>query len=207
MNDETVLRVKALSKSFGGKPILDGIDIRLGPGDRLGLSGPNGSGKTTLLRCLSGTVAPDEGTVDIGGFPGGSVAARSLTGVALAHEKAFYQRLSGLQNLSFYATLRWRTTREARADIQSLVEELEIGHFVRDRVDRYSSGMLQQLGLARSLTAGPALLILDEPTRSLDSDAMDRMWDAIDRRPELSIVLASHRQSDLDRCPLRIDLS
>jgi ABC-2 type transport system ATP-binding protein len=202
-----VLEIRSLAKAFGSTRVLEDIDVRLGAGERLGLSGPNGSGKTTLLRCIAGTVAPSAGTVTVAGHPGGSLAARAATGGALAHEKAFYQRLSGLQNLRFYAALRASGEGAARAEVDSLVGELELTDFVRERVDRYSSGMYQQLGLARALLGKPKLIVLDEPTRSLDSGAVERFWAALDRRPDLCIVIASHRGRDLERCSRRIDLS
>lgn len=207
MDDTSVLEVRALEKAFGHKQVLRDIEVRLCAGERLGLSGPNGSGKTTLLRCVAGTVTPDGGTVTVAGYPGGSAAARSLTGGALAHEKSFYQRLSGRQNLLFYATLRTKSDRAARREVDELVDELQLTPFIRERVDRYSSGMIQQLVVARALLSGPVLLLLDEPTRSLDADAVTRLWGALDRRSDACVVIASHRDSDLDRCSLRIDLS
>jgi len=207
MDGPGVLDVEGLTKAFGEKRVLEGVTARLRAGDRLGLSGPNGSGKTTLLRCIAGTVTPSAGTVTIAGHPAGSMAARGVTGGALAHERAFYQRLSGLENLLFYASLRVSGERDARASVASLVEELELADFVKERVDRYSSGMFQQLGLARALLGEPRLLILDEPTRSLDTGAVERLWAALDRRPNVSVVMASHRTSDLDRCSQRMDLS
>lgn len=201
------LEVLDLGKAFGPKTVLSDIRMRLGPGDRMGLSGPNGSGKTTLLRCIAGTVTPTTGAVTVDGHPGGSLAARARTGVATAHETAFYQRLTGLRNLLFYASLRASSASEARREVDALVEELEIGSFVRERVDRYSSGMSQQLAVARALLGEPALLILDEPTRSLDADAEERFWRTIDARPEVTLVIATHQKSDLARCSHRIDLS
>lgn len=206
IGETPALHAEKVGKRFGHREVLSGIDATLQPGDRLGLSGPNGSGKTTLLRCVAGTLTPTTGTVAIGGHRADSVAARSLTGGALAHEGAFYQRLSGYQNLMFYASLRSSGARAARANVESLVGELEIEAFVGERVSRYSSGMLQQLGLARALLGEPALLVLDEPTRSLDEAAVARFWNAIDRRPHAAVVMASHRQSDLDRCGQRIEL-
>ena len=204
--DPAALEVEGLEKSFGTKRVLNGVDATLRTGERLGLSGPNGSGKTTLLRCIAGTIAPDSGSVRVAGFPGGSTEAAAAIGVTLAQDKAFYLRLSGLNNLRFYASLRWKTRRQAHADVAALVEELEIGAFVRERASKYSSGMMQQLGLARALVGKPALLLLDEPTRSLDHDAIGRLWRALDRRPEVTVVMASHRRSDLERCDRHLEL-
>lgn len=207
MAEEPVLDIRSLNKRFGDKHVLRDIEIALHPGDRLALSGPNGSGKTTLLRCIAGTLTPTSGTVAVAGWPSDTIAARAVTGAAVAHEQAFYQRLSGLKNLMFYAALRTRTDREARLLVESLVEELHLGAFVQDRVDRYSSGMLQQLGVARALMGEIRLLILDEPTRSLDSSAVATFWEAVERRPQTAVVIASHHLSDLERCPRRLDLS
>lgn len=204
--DPAALVVEGLTKSFGTKRVLTGVDAVLQKGERLGLSGPNGSGKTTLLRCITGTVVPDSGSVSVAGYPGGSTDANASIGVTLAQDKAFYLRLSGLNNLRFYAALRWKTRREANANVAALIEELEIDGFVRDRASEYSSGMMQQLGLARALLGKPALLLLDEPTRSLDHAAVGRLWEAVDRRPEVTVVIASHRRSDLDRCNRRLEL-
>jgi ABC-type multidrug transport system ATPase subunit len=205
--DHTVLDVRGLGKRFGDKRVLHGMDVQLRAGERLGLSGPNGSGKTTFLRCVAGTVTPSEGAVTVAGHAGGSMEARAVLGVALAQEKAFYQRLSGWRNLMFYASLRTRNDLDARNDVQGLVDELQLADFVHERADRYSSGMFQQVGLARALLGSPIVLVLDEPTRSLDKGAIERFWAALDRRPSLAVLIASHRATDLDRCSQRVDLS
>jgi ABC-type multidrug transport system ATPase subunit len=183
--------------------VLQGIDVRLDPGSRLGLSGPNGSGKTTLLRCIAGSLTPSSGTIEVAGHPAGSLPARASVGATFASEKAFYQRLSGRRNLTFYASLRGGDARDAA---ESVIEELELS-FADQRVDRCSSGMVQQLSFARALLGDPRLLLLDEPTRSLDASAVERFWSALSRRPSVAVVLASHRAEDLESCRERIDLS
>jgi ABC-2 type transport system ATP-binding protein len=197
-----VLDVRGLARTFGSRTVLSDIDIHLGAGERLGLSGPNGSGKTTLLRCIAGSLFPTAGTIEIAGHPSGTIPARGAIGITVAHERAFYQRLSGRLNLLFFASLRGRP----RTSTEAVIEELGID-FADVRVDRCSSGMVQQLALARALLGDPRLLLLDEPTRSLDGPATDRLWAALSRRPSVGIVVASHRTDDLDRCNQRIDLS
>ena len=175
-------------------------------GERAALVGPNGSGKTTVLRCAAGTLLPTTGQVEVGGHPAGSPATKHLVGVSLSQERAFYLRLSGHENLLFYSSLRHSARRAAAREVSAIEEELEIGEIVKNRMDRCSSGMLQQVSLARALLGDPQLLLLDEPTRSLDTDAVGRLWDAIDRRPHLAVVIATHRADDLPHCDHQIDV-
>jgi ABC-2 type transport system ATP-binding protein len=203
---DRVLEVTGLDRRFGEREVLRGLHLRLEPGERLAVTGANGSGKTTLLRCVSGTLMPSAGRVDVCGHPAGSVAARRRIGVSLSQERSFYLRLSGRNNLLFFARLRHRRERQARIATERLIEELELEMIAAERVDRCSTGMVQQLALARALLGSPALLVLDEPTRSLDPGAVERLWGAVDRRPELTLLIATHRSDDVERCTERLDL-
>jgi ABC-type multidrug transport system ATPase subunit len=91
--------------------------------------------------------------------------------------------------------------------VQALEDELELAEIVRERVDRCSTGMIQQLALARALLGDPPVVLLDEPTRSLDDRALGRLWAALDRRRDrIALVVATHRPDDIGRCEARIDL-
>ncbi len=195
-----------MSRRFGARPVLRSVSLEVEPGDRLAVRGPNGSGKTTLLRCLAGTLAPTSGHIHIEGHPSGTLAARQLVGVSLSQERSFYLRLTGRANLHFFARLRHDRERTAARDVRELEEELEIKDIAAQRVDRCSTGMIQQLAFARALLGHPRLLVLDEPTRSLDDDAVKRLWGAIERRPDVAVVLATHRDDDLAHCGTRLDL-
>jgi ABC-type multidrug transport system ATPase subunit len=140
------------------------------------------------------------------GHPVGTLAARSITGVSLAQERSFYLRLSGRTNLRFFARLRYPSHRAADRAVAALEEELALREIADERCDRCSTGMMQQLAFARALLGEPALLLLDEPTRSLDAAAAERLWDALERRPAVALLLATHAESDLKRCDSRLDL-
>lgn len=202
----TVLVIEGLSRRFGAHHVIRALDLTVEPGERLAVRGSNGSGKTTLLRCVAGTLAPSEGAISIGGNAVGSLEARRLLGVSLSQERSFHLRLSGHEQLLFFARLRSASSQEAERDVAALEEELELVETAARRVDKCSTGMVQQLAFARSLLGGPALLVLDESTRSLDKHAISRLWSALDRRPEVAVLMATHREADIDRCSRQLDL-
>jgi ABC-2 type transport system ATP-binding protein len=201
-----LLRAENLSREFQGHRVLERLDLRLEPGARLAVTGPNGSGKTTLLRCIAGSLAPTSGHVLVRGHEAGTLEARALTGVSLAQERSFYLRLTGRTNLRFFARLRHRSRRLANREVEALEQELALREIAGERCDRCSTGMMQQLAFARALLGEPAVLLLDEPTRSLDDAATERLWAALERRPDVAVVLATHDDVDIGRCDSRLQL-
>jgi ABC-2 type transport system ATP-binding protein len=201
----TVLSIRSLERRFGAHEVIRRLDLSVEPGERIAFWGPNGSGKSTAIRCVAGTLAPTGGEVLVQGHPAWSFPARLLIGASLSQERSFDLRLTGRLNLLFFARLRLGGDREAARAVADLVEELELDAVAAERMNRSSSGMVQQIAFARALIADPPLLLLDEPTRSLDTDARGRLWDALLRRPRTSAVIATHLQEDVDRCDGRID--
>jgi ABC-type multidrug transport system ATPase subunit len=151
-------------------------------------------------------VIPTSGIARIEGNAAGSLQARSIVGASFSQERSFYMRLSGRRNLVFFAQLRGYGPGAARRHVRSLEEELELEQIASQRVDRCSSGMIQQLSFARALLGSPRLLILDEPTRSLDEASSARLWDALERRRSAAVLIATHRHEDLQHCDRRIEL-
>lgn len=206
-DERPILNVAGLTRSFGDRHVLRSFDLTIGAGERVAVSGPNGVGKTTLLRCVAGTLTPSEGRVQIAAYETGTLEARRLTGISFSQERSFYLRLSGRENLFFFARVRGFGAAEAGRRLNSLEEELELGPILARRVDRCSTGMVQQLAFARALIGDPALLLLDEPTRSLDDEAVGRLWRALERRAHVALLIATHNHDDIRRCDRRIDLA
>jgi ABC-type multidrug transport system ATPase subunit len=201
----SVVSIERLSRSFGKHVVVRDLDLNLEPGQRMALWGPNGSGKSTVLRCVAGTLLPSEGEVRVCGHEAGSLEARALVGASLSQERSFDMRLTGHGNLLFFAKLRFAREDKAAAEVAAIEEELEIEAMAAERVNRASSGMIQQIALARALLGSPALVLLDEPTRSLDADARKRLWGAIERRPRTAVLIATHLEEDVSRCDGRVD--
>jgi ABC-2 type transport system ATP-binding protein len=158
-----------------------------------------------LLRCIAGTLAPSTGTITVDGARAGTRAARRRVGASFSQERSFYLRLTGRENLLTFACLRQPST-PARRQVEELVAELGLEDIAAARMDRCSSGMVQQVAFARALLGTPGLLLLDEPTRSLDEAAVERLWAALGRRPSLALIIATHRDEDIERCERHLAL-
>jgi ABC-type multidrug transport system ATPase subunit len=203
---QPILQIDALNHRFGEHVVLTDVDFEASPGERIAILGPNGSGKTTLLRCIAGTVTPTAGSIRIAGHHAGSIEARQLTGASLSQERSFYLRLSGRENLLLFARLNGLGKRAADERVDEVADELELSALLRQRTDRCSSGQLQQLAFARALVGDPQLLLLDEPTRSLDVDARARLWAALARRPLVAVVIATHLYEDVGHATSVVEL-
>jgi ABC-2 type transport system ATP-binding protein len=193
-----MIALEALVRRFDRVDVVAGLELLVAPGERVAVRGPNGSGKTTVLRCILGTLAPTSGKVSVGGNLAGTIAARQLIGASFSQERSFYLRLTGRQNLILFARLRGLSRSDSKREAASLIQELELAEFADRRCDRCSTGMLQQFSIARALIGNPPVLLLDEPTRSLDEAARARFWQALDRRPEAAVLVATHLGEDLE---------
>jgi len=166
------LSTRGLTKTYGGVPAVDALDLRVEAGVLYGFLGPNGAGKTTTIRMLLGLVRPTAGTVELLGepmSPGAGVDALRRVG-ALVEEPAFYRYLSGRTNLEQFAAVAGppadRRARLGRVD--EVLDTVDLTEAAGKKVKAYSQGMRQRLGIARALLGAPDLLVLDEPTNGLD---------------------------------------
>src|SRR5437660_10117073 len=163
---ETVIETRQLTKKFGDRAAVNGVDLTVTAGVAFGFLGPNGAGKTTMIRTLLGLTQPTSGDVALLGLPQPARRAEALARVgAIVEEPKFHPHLTGRENLKIVAAAR---DRAAEARIPESLQRVGLGQRGNDRVKTYSLGMRQRLGIARCLIADPALLILDEPMNGLD---------------------------------------
>ncbi|MFH1208003.1 MAG: ABC transporter ATP-binding protein [Candidatus Omnitrophota bacterium] len=164
---DKILSVRSLRKAYGGKTAVDGISFDVAQGEIVGLLGPNGAGKTTALSMILSILAPDEGTVEIGGFDLASCRSRAISQTNFA---AVYAPLPGnltvSQNLKIFGHLYG--VRDLPARIEELLRGFELGAFRDRKCGVLSSGEQTCVSLAKAMLNRPQLLLLDEPTASLD---------------------------------------
>ncbi|MCK4244212.1 MAG: ABC transporter ATP-binding protein [Candidatus Omnitrophica bacterium] len=164
------IKVEGLTKYFSpSTTALDDVNFIVKEGEIFGILGPNGAGKTTLLKILATLILPTKGEAWLAGYHIIKEAekVKLCLGFHSGEERSLYWRLSGRENLSFFATLYNLTSQRSRIRIKEILELLELKEPDK-KVYLYSTGMRQRLSLARALIPDPPILLLDEPTKSLD---------------------------------------
>lgn len=182
--------------------VLDKIDASVDRGERLAVVGHNGAGKTTLLKLVGGLLYPSQGTVTVEGFD--TVIAndrvRQRMSVVVNEERSFYWRLTGWQNLAFFAALENLRGAALKARLQSVMIEVGLWSSAHKRVSDYSAGMRQRLALARALVPDPEILLLDEPTKSLDAvgaEAARLLVGGGDSGRRRTLIMATNQLADI----------
>ena len=172
------------------------VTFTLKQGELVGLLGPNGAGKTTLLKVLCGLVFPNEGEAEVLGVSTASPRVPHMLGLANGDERSFYWRLTARENLNFFARLHGLHRQQRRARVAELLATVELEGEAERRFADLSAGMKQRLAIARALLSDAPVLLMDEPTRSLDPLHTERITSWIRNRlhGELgkSILLATH---------------
>jgi ABC-2 type transport system ATP-binding protein len=198
------LRVRGLSRRFGARVALDGLDLDVAPGEVFGLLGPNGAGKTTAFRLLSGLLPPDAGEVSLDGRAASpaSPAYRARLGVVF-QEPSLDLKLTGRENLKLGAALYGLPRAVAEPRIAEALRVMDLGARADEPAAKYSGGMRRRVEIARVLLHDPALLLLDEPGRGVDPDALRRIWDELASRTAsrgLSVLVTTHQPEEAERC-------
>lgn len=178
---------------------LSNISLEIAPGDRVAFLGINGAGKTTLLKLIGGLLYPSSGKIVVNGYDTTrhNRKARAEVGFVLNEERSFYWRLSGRQNLRFFGALDNLPPLQLDAKIKEMIGLVGLDSAADKAVATYSSGMKQRLAIARGLLNDPRILILDEPTRALDPEAVEAvkqlLLDKIHRDEQRTLLIATHR--------------
>jgi ABC-type multidrug transport system ATPase subunit len=194
------IETHGLTKRFGTRTALDGIDLRVPRGSAFGFLGPNGAGKTTIIRTLLGLTPANSGTMQVLGRPVPLERAQALQRVgAIVEEPRFHMHLTGRENLRLVAAVRGPETRER---IEPALARVGLSDRAGDKVKSYSMGMRQRLGVARCLLADPLLLILDEPTNGLDPGGIQEFREMIRAMVEQegrTVFISSHLLDEVEK--------
>ncbi|WP_405980165.1 ATP-binding cassette domain-containing protein [Streptomyces sp. NBC_00158] len=206
MNDHA-LYARALTKSYGGTRVLDGLDLAVPRGSVLALLGPNGAGKTTTVRILATLTAPDSGTARVAGHDIAGARARVRERIALTGQFAALDDLqTGTETLRMTGRLAGLSARDARTRADELLERFGLSEVSGALTKTYSGGMRRRLDLAASLVGRPEVLFLDEPTTGLDPRSRLELWDVVRemRADGTTVLLTTQYLEEADRLADRV---
>ena len=193
--------VRGLTKAYGGRRVVDAVDMQVQAGRIVGFLGPNGSGKTTSLRMLCGLLTPDAGEGQVLGLDFRRQAAEVKRQVGYMTQKfGLYEDLSIRENLDFVARLFSMPGR--RAAVDASLERLGLATRQKQLAGALSGGWKQRLALAACLLHRPRLLLLDEPTAGVDPKARREFWDQIHALAAegITVLVSTHYMDEAERC-------
>jgi len=215
-----VLEIENLRKEFPRKKsradgnnqtvfvAVDNVSCQVQQGEIFGLLGPNGAGKTTTIKMISTLLRPTSGSVKVAGIDvvkQPTLALRHL-GTVLTGERSVYWKLTGRENLEYFASLYGIPGKLAKVRINTLLTRFQLEKRADENVEKYSTGMRQRVCLAKALLAEPELLILDEPTAGLDPQSARNLRDLIleIKQEGRTVLLTTHYMEEADQLCDRI---
>jgi ABC-2 type transport system ATP-binding protein len=201
--------IHGLVKRFGAKTAVDGLSFRVPPGQLYAFLGPNGAGKTTTLRMIAGLIAPDAGSISVGGIDVIAEPRRAKQALAyLPDDPVLYGKLNPMEHLEFVAGLWALDPATARADAQALLERLGLWDRRHEWIETFSRGMKQKVALASALIHRPRLILLDEPLTGLDAGAARLVKDMLAEflRDGGAVILTTHILEVAERLAERIGI-
>lgn len=202
MEGKIAVKTKSLCKEFDGKTILNRIEITVREGEIYGILGANGAGKTTLLKLIGGLLEPTEG----GAYVMGKNVWEERNSVlgqigSIIEVPAFYEHLNAYENLSIHLSYMG-----VSGDIKKTLEAVGLGEAMKKPISKFSLGMRQRLGIARSIIHKPRVLLLDEPINGLDPVAIREMRELFLslKNQGISLLLSSHILSEVEQTAERV---
>ena len=198
MRDE-VLLLDNVTKTIKGRQIIKEISFSMKRGEVMGFLGPNGAGKSTTLRMIVGLSKPTSGKINICGYSVVKNYVKAMSNVGCIIEGPdLYNYMSGIDNLRMLASMSRDVTER---DIINVVDLVGLKNRIRDKVNTYSLGMKQRLGIAQALMHNPKLLILDEPTNGLDPSGISELRNLVKQLADeknISVLVSSHIISEIE---------
>jgi ABC-2 type transport system ATP-binding protein len=181
---------------------LNGVSLHIQPGEVFGLLGPNGAGKTTLIKCLTTLLAPSQGEAWVNGFRLGAQdnEIRASIGCMLMGDRGLYWKLTGRENLEFFGALYHLNERDRRRRAGEIIERLHLEEIADRAVETYSSGQKMKLAFGKALVNDAPLLILDEPTNTLDLPSANDLRAAVRdmNRAGKTVIYTTHIMSEAE---------
>lgn len=198
------LAIKNLRKVYNdnGKEFiaLDDVSFNIKEGEIVALLGPNGAGKTTIVSIIGGYLLPTSGQVIINGEDVIKTRSHDNIGVSFGGDLEFYGRATAKQNMSFFADLAKIPHRKQKAEIERVLDIVNLKDDMNKKVQFFSKGMKQRMHIARALLGNPQLLLLDEPTDGLDVEIATNIRNVVKNLAQsgISILLTSHMMSEVE---------
>jgi ABC-2 type transport system ATP-binding protein len=194
-----ILRVENVTKIINKKNIVKDVNFSIDEGEILGFLGPNGAGKSTTLRMIVGLSKPTSGKIEICGYSITENYIKSMSNIGCIIEGPdLYNYISGIDNLKMFASMNKGISQK---DIYDVLELVGLQNRIKDKVNTYSLGMKQRLGLAQALINNPKLLILDEPTNGLDPSGINEFRHIVKnlaKEKNISVLISSHLISEIE---------
>jgi ABC-2 type transport system ATP-binding protein len=188
-----MIELRGVTKTFGSKVAVDGLDLHVRAGELFAFLGPNGAGKTTTIKMVCGLLAPTAGIVRVGGYPTSSQEARQLLGY-VPDQPYLYEKLTGREFLRFVVEMYGLDRAGAERRISELIETFEMADYVDDLCENYSQGMKQRIVFASALVHDPKVLVVDEPLVGLDPRSARIVKDLFvaQARSGVAVLMSTH---------------
>jgi ABC-2 type transport system ATP-binding protein len=188
-----MIELRGVTKSYGSKVAVDGLDLSVRSGELFAFLGPNGAGKTTTIKMVCGLLAPNSGVVRVGGFPATRQEARQLLAY-VPDQPYLYEKLTGREFLRFVVEMYGLDRGGAERRIAELIETFEMADYVDDLCESYSQGMKQRIVFASALVHDPRVLIVDEPLVGLDPRSARIVKDLFlaQARSGVAVLMSTH---------------